>query len=110
MEKVCPVCGSRFTAKRSTAIYCSSTCRVRALREREYEADCGHLVERIRMAPPRPVAPKPATVDNIAVAVTGLRSETVALRHFARSAPLPLRPVLTRVCDAVDEALEREGL
>lgn len=39
MDRDCASCGTTFVAKRSTALYCSATCRQRAARERKAAAD-----------------------------------------------------------------------
>lgn len=35
MTKICPICGTEFTPKRSDAVYCSAKCRVSAARNRQ---------------------------------------------------------------------------
>jgi len=37
-ERVCPVCGQKFTANHSRRIYCSEKCKARAVRVRKKEA------------------------------------------------------------------------
>lgn len=108
--KTCPVCGSDFAAKRSTAVYCSPACRKASQRKRQLEEDSGHLIQVIKMAPPRPVKPKPATVDNIADAVMMARAASTSLNRYALSCAPALRAICLKAALGIDEALREAGL
>lgn len=106
----CPVCGRSFVAKRSTAVYCSSACRAASHRRRNLEDDLGYIVQAVRMAPPRPVEPRPATVDNVADAVMQARAASTALRRYALSGQPSVRALCMRVAQGIDDALREAGL
>lgn len=106
----CLVCGKEFKTTRKDAICCGPKCRQRKLRQaREAEA-LGNLLCEIHMAPPRPRAPKPATVENVADSIACIKGDLTALRFYVRSCPPSLRPALIAFCDAVDVAFEETGL
>lgn len=106
----CIICGKEFQTTRKDAACCSSTCRQRKLRQAHEAEVRGNLLCEIRMAPPRPRAPRPATVENIADSITCIKGDLTALRFYARSCPPSLRPALIAFCDAVDVAFEETGL
>lgn len=108
--KTCPVCGNRFAAQRSTAVYCSSACRAASHRRRNMEDDLGYVIQAVRMAPPHPVAPKPATVDNIADAVMQARAASTSLRRYALNGQPAVRAMCMRVAQGIDDVLREAGL
>lgn len=108
-ERTCPICGKKFTAKRRDALCCSSTCRKQKTRLARQENDEDRIVEELRMALPKPQKPKPATVENIAETLTNIKGNTTALRFYARSCPISIRPRLTVLADCIDEALKGVG-
>lgn len=76
MVKSCASCACEFEAKRSTAVYCSTKCRVRAYEQRKR----GENVVPIRSAPAAPtdlqsLADVPSSEDVPAGLVAGLRAE-----------------------------------
>ena len=106
----CPICGSEFMARRSDALCCSSSCRKAKARRARVENDANAIIAKLRMAPPRPVKPKEATVENIADVVVSLKANTTALRHYAHSCPIPVRPVVLALAEGVDVAIKEVGL
>lgn len=83
---------------------------MRKMRTAREEQDEGAMLHRLRMAPPAPRPPRPATVGNIAELMTDIRGCTTALRFYARSCPPLLRPRLTVLADCIDEAMKGVGL
>lgn len=83
---------------------------MRKMRAAKAERDEGRMLERLRMAPPAPRKPKPATVDNVSELICAIKGDTTALRFYARSCPVALRPRLTVLADCIDEALRGVGL
>lgn len=96
-------------AKRRDALCCSGACRKQKTRLARQENDEQRIVEELRMALPRPQKPKPATVDNIAETLTDIKGSTTALRFYARSCPVSIRPRLTILADCIDEAMKGVG-
>lgn len=83
---------------------------MRKLRDARFADESGNLLSQIKMTPPKPVPPKPATVNNIADSIVAIKGECTALRFYARSCPVSIRPNITAFCDCVDVALEETGL
>lgn len=106
----CLVCGKEFETTRKDAVCCSPACRQRKYREAREAEHLGNLLCEIRLAPPKPRPPKPATVDNIAESITTIKGELTALRFYARSCPPSIRPNIIAFCDGVDIALKETGL
>lgn len=44
MKKICPVDGTEFEAKRSTAVYCSTNCRVKAANKASVDPETGEVL------------------------------------------------------------------
>ena len=78
---------------------------MRKLRDARFADESGNLLSQIKMTPP-----KPATVNNIADSIVAIKGECTALRFYARSCPVSIRPNITAFCDCVDVALEETGL
>ena len=99
MIKRCEICGREFGAQRSTAKYCSSTCRSRANRGYVYEGE--------------PLSPAPSasmSVDEVNEVV--LRAH-VAASDMSRASMLTASPLclkLRRASKKIEEALRGEGL
>ena len=108
-KKTCPICGKEFTAARRDAMCCSSRCRVRKTREAQMLQDEEGILLSLRTMPPAPRKAKPATTENIAEVLTALKGETTALRFYARSCPIFLRPRLTVLADCIDESMKELG-
>lgn len=70
----------------------------------------GQIVQRIRMAPPIPVKPKPATVENVADSVMMARAASTSLRRYALSCVPSLRASCSVIADGIDSALKEAGL
>lgn len=99
MIKTCEICGREFVAKRSTARYCSATCRKR--KERGY-AFVGEL------EPPAYTASMPE--DDIAAVIQQAHSAAADLSRASMLTPSPLCLSLGRASRRIEEALRGEGL
>lgn len=99
MIKKCEVCGREFAAKRSTARFCSVTCRSRNARGYEYRGE---------LLPPAPGA----YMSDAEVFDTVQRAHAVAsdLSRSSLMTPAPLCMGLGRVAKALEDALRKEGL
>lgn len=101
MIRKCGVCGRDFAAKRSTAKYCSATCRSRA--HRGYPC----------AASSRPAAPVPGasmSVDEVAAVVGRAHGAAADLSRAALLTPSPLCLSLSAAAAKVEDALKSEGL
>ena len=97
MIKFCRQCGQPFEAKRSTALYCSSRCRLRAHRKSEPVVPDAPL--------PKPV---PASFEDVADAVDDARSLSNRFFQLESTAPRQLRPGCGRIGDAIRRAVTEE--
>ena len=99
MLKKCILCGQTFHAKRSSAKYCSSGCRVRA-----YRSGVPQLPEQ------PPIIPQQTEdeVEDLAVLISEARQLSGAFIQQANSVPVPLRAKCARVGTGIRESLERE--
>lgn len=99
MIKKCEICGREFKAQRSTARYCSATCRSRAARGYAYTGEL--------QAP----APSASMTDDEVLEVVQ-RAHVVAsdlsLASMLTTAPLCLR--LRRAAKRIEDALRGEEL
>lgn len=99
MLKKCIVCGQIFHAKRSSAKYCSNTCRVRAYRSG---------VPQPPEHPPIIAQRTEDEVEDLALLIGEARQLSGAFIAQSKSAPLPLRAKCSRVGNGIRAALERE--
>lgn len=100
--KRCEVCGRMFTARRSTARFCSSTCRVRAHRGTVIPSFAGKL---------EPVRVDETMTDDKALEIVQIAhaaADDLSRASMMAAAPLCLR--LGRAAKGMDDALRREGL
>lgn len=99
MIKRCEVCGREFPAKRSTARFCSATCRSRYARGYAYAGE---------MLPPAPGA---ALSDDEVLEVLRRAHDVAAdLSRASMLTPSPLCLSLAKVARRLEEALRGEGL
>ena len=99
MIKRCEICGREFKAQRSTARYCSATCRSRAARGYAYTGEL--------QAP----SPSASMTDDEVIEV--LQRAHVAASDLSRAAMLTSSPLclkLRRVAKKIEDALRGEGL
>lgn len=99
MIKRCEICGREFTAQRSTAKYCSDTCRKR--KERGY-AYTGEL------ASPAPSARMSVDEVNEVVQRAHVAVSDMSRASMLTTAPLCLK--LRRAAKKMEDALRGEGL
>lgn len=100
MLKKCIQCGQTFHAKRSSAKYCSSNCRLRAYRSG------------VPIPPESPPIIPQQTEDEIedtAALISEAHQIAGAFIQQANAVPLPLRAKCTRVGIDIKSSLEREG-
>ena len=97
MIKACEECGKLFEAKRSTARFCSSNCRLKAHR-------AGHpLIPDLPQQPERS-----ASFDDVANAVSDARRVSNTFSQLAFTAPRKLQPGCGRISEAITKAIENE--
>ena len=95
----CVVCGRVFEARRTTAMYCSETCRKR----------------RQRMNGLEPIMPAPlvvktnATEEDVAAAIVTARTASNAFAQLGKAAPPPLRAGCERISLKIEGAIREEG-
>ncbi len=99
MIRKCEVCGREFLARRSTARFCSATCRSRSNRGYAYEGE---------LLPPTPSAAM--SEEEVAGAVQAAHIAAEDLSRAALMTPAPLCGRLGRAAKAMEDALRREGL
>ena len=96
-EKTCEQCGRVFEAKRSTARFCSSSCRIKAHRAK------------VPIMPAVVPAPFPmASFNEVAEAVGKAREVSNEFAQLSVSAPQPLRPGCRRIGEAITRAIDDE--
>lgn len=103
----CQVCGAELVAPERGPLpkFCSSRCRMRAHRMRKAGFD-GVPVE------PSPVPEmrrKPSTEDIVRLVVEA-RQLSGAFEFASYRADFKLRPMCSRISEAISEALDKEGL
>ena len=96
MIKVCDECGRPFEAKRSTARFCSSKCRLRNHRRLT------------PMAPDAPPSLGSASFDDVAAALDAARALSNEFAQLSYTAPRPLRPGCSRIGEAITKAITDE--
>lgn len=99
MIKHCEICGREFKAQRSTAKYCSDTCRKR--KERGY-AYVGELES------PAPSASMSIDEVNEVIQRAHVAASDMSRASMLTAAPLCLK--LRRVAKKIEDALRGEGL
>lgn len=99
MIRKCEVCGREFKAQRSTAKYCSATCRSRASRGYAYTGE---------LEPPAPNATM--TIDEVNATVQRAHAAASDMSRAAMLTPSPLCLKLRRASKKMEDALRGEGL
>ncbi len=100
MIAVCQFCGREFTAKRSTAKFCSPACRLKAHRGGYYVGEY----------PPPPSANLTLTKEEVLEVVDRAHVCAEDMSRAAIAMPAPLCHQLGRCAKAFEGALRREGL
>ena len=106
VTKVCVVCGMRFEAGRSDAMYCSNKCKMKKRRD-----DRRKRVRYRQVFPDKP--PEIPSVSVPAECETAVQEAHRLVNDFgrlARTAPYQLRARFARLSAAIYKALEEEGL
>lgn len=98
MIKNCEVCGVQFIAKRSTARFCSNTCRQRNFKG-SYVPDLGIPSVSIIM-----------DTEEIQEIITNAHASASDLSRASQCTKPPLSHTLGRVAADFEESLRREGL
>ncbi|OFK22933.1 hypothetical protein [Olsenella sp. HMSC062G07] len=99
MIKRCEVCGREFQAKRSTARYCSATCRSRAARGYAFTGE---------IRPPAPSATMDIDEVNGVVQRAHAAASDMSRASMLTASPLCLK--LRRAAKKMEDALRGEGL
>ena len=103
-SRCCDVCGKTYTPQRSDSKYCSAACRQKALRLRNrprYVPVWSAPVERAEpVQPPR----------DAEAAVLAAHRAANDLGRLSRSGPYQLRAAFARISEAIQAALDAEGL
>ena len=99
MIKKCAVCGREFQARRSTARYCSATCRSRAYRGYEFTGE---------LAAPEPCVQM--NVEDVAEVVRHAHEAASDLSRASLMATAPLCLSLRKASEKMEDALRGEGL
>ena len=104
----CQVCGVELTPPERGRMptYCGSTCRSRASRARKW-ASSETVQVQPRAVPPRQRKP---TVDDLTRLVVDAHALETAFRFAAEHADYKMRPMCSRIADAITVALDAEGL
>ena len=99
MIKRCEICGKEFDARRSTARFCSSTCRSRSYRAYAYYEKHGKCHRSVSMS------------DDSVLEILN-RAHTVAsdLSRASMMTTAPLCLSLKKVSKKIEDALREEGL
>ena len=100
MLKSCEICGKEFTARRSTAKYCSNACRHRA--QRAFD------IGKINAEPPE--VRLALTADEIAGVIQQAHRATDDMSRASEHAPGVIGGKLRRCSEAFADALGAEGL
>lgn len=99
MIKRCEICGKEFLAVRSTARFCSATCRKRNQRGYEFVGDI-----KVPKVSPR------MSEEEILSAIQAAHQCASDLSRASMSATAPLCLSLKSVAEAIEAALRGEGL
>lgn len=99
MIKRCEICGREFKAQRSTARYCSATCRSRAARGYAYTGE---------LRAPAPSASM--TEDEVLEVVQRAHAAASDLSRASMLTTSPLCLSLRRAAKRMEDALRGEGL
>lgn len=99
MIKRCEICGRDFEAKRSTARFCSNTCRSRASRGYAYDGE---------LQTPEPSARMSVDEVNDVVHRAHMAAADMSRASMLTAAPLCLK--LRRAAKRIEDALKGEGL
>lgn len=99
MIKRCEVCGREFQAKRSTARYCSATCRSRAARGYAFTGE---------IMPPVPSATM--SVQEVGDVVQRAHAAASDMSRASMLTASPLCLKLRRAAKKMEDALRGEGL
>ncbi len=105
----CKVCGRELSVKAHGPVpeYCTETSRCRTAAYRARKAGAEHpKIEPVSV----PVRLRTPDVDDIAALVSETRGLEAAYRFASARADFRLRPMCTRMAEAIGEALSREGL
>lgn len=102
MIKRCEICGRQFSAKRSTAKYCSNGCKQKAYRHHQGYPFAGELKE--------PDVRLTLTEEDVRSVVQQAHITASDLSRAAMSTTAPLCLSLGRCAKALEQALRREGL
>jgi hypothetical protein len=106
---ICLICRQPFEAVRSDARYCSRRCSKAAQRSGIARSGSEPVFEKVAPSPVPRLTRKP-TINQLASLVVTTRGIAEAFRVAARKADVPLRPVCSRIADAIDAALDAEAL
>lgn len=101
MIRKCEVCGRDFAARRSTARYCSPTCRSRA--HRGYPCPPSK-------APATPAPGALMTTDEVVGVVERAHESAADLSRASLLTPSPLCLSLASAATKIEDALRSEGL
>ena len=96
----CVVCGRVFEARRTTAMYCSETCRKRRQRMNGLEPIMPTETPRIKAN---------ATEEDVAAAIVTARTASNAFAQLGKAAPQPLRAGCERIAVKIEGAIREEG-
>lgn len=99
MIKRCEVCGREFKAQRSTARFCSATCRSRAARGYAYAGE---------LETPAPSASM--SVDEVGEVVQRAHMVAADMSRASMLSAAPLCLKLRRAAKRIEDALRGEGL
>lgn len=102
---VCEWCGKEFLAKRTSARFCSTACRVAHHREKERFAESYK-----QKYDDQTELPADVSISDLAEATIEVRSAAALFSAGAMTGPPKLRELCSRVGTKLLSALESEGL
>ena len=105
MLKRCHACGCAFSSKRSTARYCSHSCRQADYKRRKE----GISPEQAR-AVKRAIGDVTLALDDVLEIVTRAHGVAEDLSRAALAVPAPLSRKLERIASALESQLRKEGV
>lgn len=105
----CPICSKPLTPATGTRprVYCSGACRTEAYRRRKAVAFGPSRRVQPRAIPPRQRKP---TVEDLTRLIVDAHALEAAFRFAAEHADYKMRPMCSRIADAITVALDAEGL